>query len=301
MIIESNVHKERTVHWTIFGMLLNIISSTGTITMNKILFQQFNFKNLGTFLTVLHFFFSFICTLLLAHFKFFKVKILKITSVLPICFAFCGYVVFNNISLAHNSVSFYQIMKIMCTPTIILIQYFVYQSFTKFRVILSLIPICVGSIISAFTDIEINWYGSLMALLAVISNSMYTIYGNTKQKELGVKSLQLLLYQSILSGLILSPMILIFDNVEDLINFNWNIMSITYILISCLLAYFVNLSFFLVVGRTSPLTMNVLGYVKTIVVFVIAFTMFTTVVDFQNLIGIVLTLIGVGWYSYEKM
>jgi solute carrier family 35, member E3 len=180
----------------ITSLLLNIGASCCTIFVNKYLFKN-NFK-FGTFLTVLHFIFTFIMMLCLSNIglNFYQIKKFRILKVLPICFAFSGYVVFNNISLVYNSVSFYQIMKILCTPTIILIKFYFYGEKTTRNTILSLLPVCVGIFIAIVTDTEINVVGTIWAILAVGSNSMYTIYGKTKQNELEASAMQLLLYQS---------------------------------------------------------------------------------------------------------
>jgi solute carrier family 35, member E3 len=86
-----------------------------------------------------------------------------------------GYVVFNNLSLMFNSVSFYQIMKILCTPLIIFIQAQYYDIHTDTRTKLSLLPVCVGIFISVITDMEINIIGTVFAILATLSNTLYTI------------------------------------------------------------------------------------------------------------------------------
>lgn len=41
---------------------------------------------------------------------------------LPITVAFCAFVAFNNLSLQYNGVSFYQLMKILTTPAVVVLQ-----------------------------------------------------------------------------------------------------------------------------------------------------------------------------------
>lgn len=36
--------------------------------------------------------------------------------------AFCAFVAFNNLSLQYNGVSFYQLMKILTTPAVVVLQ-----------------------------------------------------------------------------------------------------------------------------------------------------------------------------------
>ncbi|KAF0984693.1 hypothetical protein FDP41_000592 [Naegleria fowleri] len=290
-----------TMMGVIGSISLNIAASVGTIFINKHLFQNLGFVGLGTTLTVFHFIFCFVFTGLTAMLGIFQPKRLPLLKVLPISLAFCGYVVFNNISLAYNSVSFYQVMKIMCTPCIILIEYFFYRKTPDRRILFPLIPVCVGTFITVFTDLEMNYYGTIMAILAVLTNSMYTIYGTEKQKELKANSLQILLYQSIMSAVILSVTIPFFDDMEVLPEYDFrDANNLFWIIFSCVTAFFVNVSFFLVAGKTSPLSVNVVGYFKTVLVFIGGIMLFTDIVSAKNLLGVTLTLLGVAWYTYEK-
>lgn len=204
-----------------FSLLLNVASSCGTIFVNKYLFKTHKFV-FGTTLTVFHFIVTFLLLLVCAYFKMFEIKALPMLKVLPISFAFCGYVVFNNISLLYNSVSFYQVMKILCTPVIIAIEAFFYAKYTDGRTKLTLVPVCLGIFITVVTDFEINLVGSIFALIAVLSNSLYTIYGKTKQNELQANAMQILLYQSAQSAVILALFIPMFDDVSALRAFKFN-------------------------------------------------------------------------------
>lgn len=285
---------------TFLSLSLNVTASCGTIFLNKLLFQTYKFK-FGTVLTVFHFIVTFLLVLLCAYFKLFTVKRLDWKRVLPISLAFCGYVVFNNISLLYNSVSFYQVMKILCTPAIIAIETLVYHKPTSFQIKLTLIPVCFGIFITVFTDVDINLVGTFFAIVAVGSNAMYTIYGKRKQNELNVNAMQILLYQSIMSAVILAFCIPVFDDVKELMNYEFTPQNILVIFLSCVTAFLVNLSFFLIVGKTSPLSVNVLGYFKTCVVFIGGVMFFDTNADFKNICGITLTMIGVLFYTYVQV
>ncbi|KAL0481485.1 solute carrier family 35 member E3 [Acrasis kona] len=281
----------------IFSLSLNIVASCGTIFINKYLFKSHGFT-FGTALTVAHFFFTFALCVIAVWTGFFKFKKLDIMRVLPISIAFCGYVVFNNISLLYNSVAFYQVMKILCTPIILLIEYFLFNKSTDNQTKLTLIPTCCGILITVVTDAEGNLLGTAYAVLAVGANAMYTVYGKTKQNELNANPMQILLYQSITSGCMLIPCVFLLDDYKALFEYEFNTSNLLSILLSCFAAFFVNFSFFLLVGRTSPLTVNVVGYFKTCVVFVGGVLFFSTDPSLQNMVGIGLTLLGVLLYSF---
>ena len=93
----------------------------------------------------------------------------------------------------------------------------------------------------------------------------------------------------------------VFDNWHELASFRWSARAITYIFLSCVFAFGVNFSFFLSVGKTSPLTVNVLGYVKTGLVFIGGFVFFDTAPTWQNIIGIVTTMVGFALYTKSKL
>ena len=285
----------------ILGLVLNVASSVGIIFVNKkLVFENAKFS-FATILTVIHFIITFCGCLGFARANFFEIKKLDITKVFSICAAFCGYVVFNNLSLLTNSVSVYQIAKIMCTPVIVALEYFIFGVTQSKATLLALVPVCVGIFVTVYADGELNFIGSFWAILAIIANSFYTIWGKTKQKELGVVPMQLLTYQAPISALMLLPSVPVFDDWHSLITYNMSAKAILFILISCVFAFSVNFSFFLSVGQTSPLTMNVLGYLKTCFVFVGGFLFFDTQMTVQNITGISLTMIGLALYSRAKM
>ena len=58
--------------------------------------------------------------------------------------AFCGFVVFNNLSLQYNSVGTYQLWKVLTTPVIVAIQYFLHGVELRGLELLTLLPILVG-------------------------------------------------------------------------------------------------------------------------------------------------------------
>jgi hypothetical protein len=93
----------------------NFFSSTGIVSANKLVFNQgFSF---ATTLTFIHFVCTFVGLLLLARIGMYTPKRLDIQKASKLAVAGMGFVVFSNLSLQHNSVGFYQIMKHMvCVP-----------------------------------------------------------------------------------------------------------------------------------------------------------------------------------------
>eukprot|EP00760_Papus_ankaliazontas_P024474 PhM_4_TR2339/c0_g1_i1/m.50078/K15285/SLC35E3; solute carrier family 35, member E3 len=283
-----------------FFLFLNASSSICIVFANKYLFEFYNFRY-GTLLTLFHFIATYVGLEVTCAMGLFERKKVEITRVLPLCASFCGFVVLTNLSLVHNSVGFYQLMKVLTTPVIVLLQTLFYGETFGPQIKLSLLIICVGVVAATVTDVQLNTTGTLIASLAVLVTSQYQIWVGTKQKELDLNSMQLLHYQAPLSAVMLVPCVPLLDNISTLLQRGFpSATTVFFILISCAIAFLVNLSTFLVIGKTSPITYNVLGHFKLTVILVLGFVLFSYPLDAKNLSGIALTLSGVFYYTHLK-
>jgi len=137
----------------------------------------------------------------------------------------------------------------------------------------------------------------MFAVCAIVATSMAQIFTNTYQKSLDCNAMQLLYHTSPLISigmLIMSPF---FDDWNKLWVYQFSQACVTRIVISCVMALGVNISNYLVLGKTSPLTYQVLGHLKTILILFWGFTVFKKPVDMRNVIGIGVALIGVIGYT----
>ena len=285
----------------LMSLAFNVISSVGVIFINKrLVFMAAGF-HFATALTIIHFVVCFLGCLAFARGGFFEWKSLRLSNVVGISLAFCGYVAFNNLSLLTNSVSVYQISKILGTPVLIALEYITQGKTQSRETLLSLVPVCLGIFITVWTDTDVNAIGTFWACLAVVANAFYTMWGNSKQRELEVTPMQLLSYQAPMSAAMLCLTLPIFEPWHDLMQFIFTPRAVTYILLSCAFAFGVNFSFFLSVGATSSLTLNVLGYVKTCLIFVGGFVFFDSVATWQSILGITLTMAGFAMYTKTKL
>ena len=70
---------------------------------------------------------------------------------------------------------------------------------------------------------------------------------------------------------------------------------------SCFLAFCVNLSIFLVVGQTSPISYNVLGHCKLIIILTFGILYFGEECSVARAIGMVLAVVGIMAYTHLKL
>jgi len=294
---------------TVLFMLFNFCSSCGIIFVNKILFQTYDFP-FATFTTSCHFVVTFMGVIICKHLGMFQVKTLSNYDVLSITIFFVGFVVFNNLSLNYNSIGFYQLMKVMTTPVIAFIQHFFYNVRLPFKLQLSLIPIIVGVAMSTVSDVRFNRYGLFWAVLGIISTSYYQIFVKKKQKDLEANALQILYYQAPQAAamtFVLTPFLdeqLELQELTSLLasGLTPGQVAVSGVLfLSCILAFCVNLSIFLVVGATSPISYNVLGHAKLLVILTFGIMAFGDDTNSTRLCGMLMAFGGIVAYTHLKI
>lgn len=86
------------------------------------------------------------------------------------------------------------------------------------------------------------------------------------------------------------PLFLIFDFGVFIMQF--------FIVLSCLISVSVNFSTFLVIGKTSAVTYQVLGHLKTCLVLAFGYVLLHDPFSWRNILGILIAMVGMVLYSY---
>lgn len=282
----------------------NFFASTGIVSANKLVYEAgFRF---GATLTFIHFVCTTLGLLLLARVGVFTPKRLDVRKSLKLAIAGMGFVVFSNLSLQYNSVGFYQVMKHMTVVGVIVIEAVVFKKFLPATFLGALATMCLGVLITGTTDFKLNLVGTLFALANILCTSFYQIWCGSLQKSLDANPLQLQLYTAPMSALAIIPILPIFDNYSpsspaSIFNFVPTTYNTSAILFTGLLALCVNVSIFLVIGKTSAVTYNVVGNGKTAFLFCVDFLVFGRPFELANVFGMTLTLSSVVWYTQLKL
>lgn len=260
----------------------------------------------ATTLTCFHLCCTFLLLLITARLGVFEIKKLPVKDVSKLAAGTMGFITFTNLSLQHNSVGFYQVMKVMTTPTVVLIESLLYQKYLENTLKISLVPVCLGVIITTVTDFRLNVIGTGYAVAGVIVTSFYQIWSGTLQRSLDCNALQLQTYVAPLAALFLVPFVPIFDNwspsdLDSIWFYNFTPKNMSIISATGVFGFLVNISIFLVIGISSPVSYNILGHCKTVVLLLSDFVLFERPFTVKSSSGIVLTLIGVFWYTSLKL
>ena len=211
-------------------------------------------------------------------------------------------------------------MKVMTTPVVGIIQYTVYGVTMQSKLIFALVFVVIGIIVVTCNEVELRFWGLIYAICGVLSTSFYQVWVKTRQQDLGLSPPQLLYYQAPISAIMVFAVTPLFDpvftpsdgeqfevsdpskRVIGLLDYDFLSGNVIYlILVSCLLAFCVNLSIFLTIGKTSPITYNVLGHFKLCVVTIGGTFLFNEDTNSRKVMGVTIALVGITMYTYWKL
>lgn len=209
-------------------------------------------------------------------------------------------VVFMHLNLTNNSDGFYHLSKITCIPFVLGVQYFLYNQKVSKWAQSALILIIIGVVWATVHGVSVNMVGTLYAAGAVAATGMTQIYTSTCQKSCNINAVQLLSQTAPLIAvgiLLVCPM---FDDMAKLWSFQYTPGLIVRVFVSCFFALGMNISSYVVLGKTSPVTYQVLGHLKTMVAIVLGVVFFHKHLNERGVMGVVVTIGGVVAYTEVK-
>lgn len=165
----------------IFAMVFNYVSSTGIVSANKFVMRDCGF-HFATTLTFFHFIVTTLGLMLFALLGIFDAKVLDARKSGRLAAAGMGFVIFSNLSLQHNSVGFYQVMKHMTVAAVVAIEALVFKKFLERALWFPLLMIIVGVSLTGATDFQLNFLGTVYAIINIFCTAFYQIWCNDLQR-----------------------------------------------------------------------------------------------------------------------
>ncbi|KAL7247183.1 hypothetical protein ACSBR2_002153 [Camellia fascicularis] len=285
---------------TIGALSLSVVSSVSIVICNKALISTLGFTFAST-LTSWHLLVTF-CSLHVALWmKLFEHKPFDPRAVMGFGILNGSSIGLLNLSLGFNSVGFYQMTKLAIIPCTVLLETIFYRKKFSQNVQFSLVILLVGVGIATVTDLQLNLLGCVLSLLAIVTTCVAQIMTNTIQKKFKVSSTQLL-YQSCpyqaITLFITGPFVDGLLTNQNVFAFKYTPQVLAFIVLSCLISVSVNFSTFLVIGKTSPVTYQVLGHLKTCLVLAFGYCLLHDPFSWRNVLGILIAIVGMVLYSY---
>ncbi|XP_073303775.1 UDP-xylose transporter 1 [Primulina huaijiensis] len=282
------------------ALFLSVASSVSIVICNKALMSHLGFP-FATTLTSWHLMVTYFSLHAALRLNLFENKPIDMKTVTLFGLLNGVSIGFLNLSLGFNSIGFYQMTKLAIIPfTVLLETLFLKKQFSE-KIKSSLLILLLGVGIASVTDLQLNFVGTILSLLAIVTTCVGQILTNTIQKRLNVSSTQLLYQSAPFQAAILfvsGPFLDQFLTKKNVFAYKYSTVVLGFIILSCLIAVFVNLSTFLVIGKTSPVTYQVLGHLKTCLVLAFGYTLLHDPFTSRNIFGILIAIVGMGMYSY---
>lgn len=164
--------------------------------------------------------------------------------------------------------------------------------------------IVLGAFIAGSRDLSFDFYGYLVVFLSNITTAIYLATIARVGKSSGLNSFGLMWCNGILCGPVLLIWTFIRGDLEMTMNFS-SLLSpgfLVVLLLSCILAFFLNYSIFLNTTLNSALTQTICGNLKDLFTITLGWIIFGGLpFDILNVIGQLIGFFGSGLYAYYKL
>ncbi|GMH42906.1 hypothetical protein BSKO_10828 [Bryopsis sp. KO-2023] len=222
--------------------------------------------------------------------------------VVPIGLLYAGSLWLSNSSYLYLSVSFIQMTKSLMPGLVFGAGVLLGTERFSWAVTGNMSLIAAGVVVCAIGEANLVVKGLVQQLLALVfeATRLTMIQVLINSKGLKMNPLQSLYYVSpaCFVGLILPFSLVEFNQLTT--RTDWDFVPSVFIA-NASAAFFLNLAVFLLIGKTSALTMNIAGVIKDWLLIFFSYSVFKAPVTFLNLFGYVFCCSGVAVYNYMKL
>ncbi|KAL9144245.1 hypothetical protein ABFS82_14G284700 [Erythranthe guttata] len=281
---------------------MNVISSVGIIMANKQLMSSGGYAfTFATTLTGFHFAVTALVGMISNATGFSASKHVPFWELLWFSIVANMSITGMNFSLMLNSVGFYQISKLSMIPVVCIMEWILHNKKYSKEVKVAVVVVVIGVGVCTVTDVKVNAKGFICACVAVFATSLQQISIGSLQKKYSIGSFELLSKTAPIQAcslLVLGPIIDYYLSEKLIFDYNFGFGVALFILLSCSLAVFCNVSQYLCIGRFSAVSFQVLGHMKTVCVLTLGWVLFDSELTFKNIMGMLVAVAGMVIYSW---
>uniref|UniRef100_A0A7N0TAU4 Sugar phosphate transporter domain-containing protein n=1 Tax=Kalanchoe fedtschenkoi TaxID=63787 RepID=A0A7N0TAU4_KALFE len=227
---------------------------------------------------------------------------LYLKSVVPIGLLYSFSLWFSNSAYIYLSVSFIQMLKALMPVAVYSIGILFKKESFKSNTMANMLAISFGVGVAAYGEAQFNGRGVMLQLGAVAfeATRLVMIQILLTSKGITLNPITSLYYVApcCLAFLFVPWVIVELPTLRDTSSFH---LDLPVFGTNSLCAFALNLAVFLLVGKTSALTMNVAGVVKDWLLIAFSWSVIKDTVTPVNLFGYFLAFLGVGWYNHMKL
>ncbi|PKS12963.1 hypothetical protein jhhlp_000304 [Lomentospora prolificans] len=286
-------------------MVINTLATVGIVFTNKAIFSDPQFKLCQLSFACFHFVVTFLTLYMFSRppFNKFTPRRVPFRTMLPLCVTMCLNVILPNFSLAFSSVTFYQLARILLTPSVALMNFVMYRATLPRKAVLTLIPVCLGvGVVSYYDSLPTDNanvkttspLGVIFAFSGVFASSLYTVWIGSYHRKLEMNSMQLLFNQAPWSAFLLLYVIPFVDTFPQVSQTSLNRWLM--ILLSGVFASLINISQFFIIAQTGAVSSTVVGHLKTCTIVALGWIVSGRPIGDKSIFGVVMAIGGITMY-----
>ncbi|XP_050364805.1 probable sugar phosphate/phosphate translocator At5g25400 [Argentina anserina] len=225
-----------------------------------------------------------------------------LSSVVPIGALYSLSLWLSNSAYIYLSVSFIQMLKALMPVAVYSIGVSLKKETFKTDTMVNMLSISIGVAIAAYGEARFDTWGVILQLGAVVfeATRLVLIQILLTSKGITLNPITSLYYVApCCLAFLLVPWIYVeYPTLRDTSSFHFD-----YVIFgtNSFCAFALNLAVFLLVGKTSALTMNVAGVVKDWLLIAFSWSVIKDTVTPINLVGYGLAFLGVAYYNHSKL
>ncbi|XP_024382137.1 probable sugar phosphate/phosphate translocator At5g25400 [Physcomitrium patens] len=223
-------------------------------------------------------------------------------SIVPIGLLFSLSLWFSNSAYIYLSVSFIQMLKALMPVAVYSLGVVFKKELFQSKTMTNMVLISIGVAIAAYGEVRFDLYGVVLQLSAVCVEALRLVLIQIllNSKGISLNPITTLYYVAPACLLFLSVPWYAMEYPRLVASAPFHVDVVTFGLNS-MVAFLLNISVFVLVGKTSALTMNVAGVVKDWLLIAFSWSVIMDKVTQINLIGYAVAFIAVCYYNYAKL
>ena len=223
-------------------------------------------------------------------------------AVVPIGALYSGTLWFGNSAYLFLSVSFIQMLKAMMPVLVFAVGCLLKTEKFSWGLFGNMVVVTIGVLIASFGEIEFVLFGFLLQILSLVFESTRLALVQILLQKRGLK------LNPITSLYFISPACFAFLSVPFVVvevpkmtaSDDWTFRPFV-LLLNCCVALALNIAVFMLIGKTSALTMNVSGVIKDWLLIGLSVVLFASPVSGLQIFGYLIAFVAVAYYNLKKI
>jgi len=210
---------------------------------------------------------------------------------------FVSSVAAGNVALKHIHISFAQSIGATAPLWTVLLSVAITRKTYPLLVYVALLLVSIGMVLCTTGEVNFNLLGFVAVLFATVTRALKSILQGLLLSGEGLDSISLLYHMSKPAALMLAAWVAVAERgvLSDPLVRSAPLWAC--ILVSAVVSFFLNIAQFLVTKHTSPVTLQVLGNIKVVLLIAVSVAIFRNEVSPQSVIGCAISLSGVALYN----